>query len=295
MNALLLNLIGMDLWDLCKMFLEIGILTFVIYEILYYVRGARGSSVLAGMVLLLIVLGLLSKSFNLYVISWLLDGLWAMIGVAVAVIFQPELRRAFAQLGSLPFWQGRRRREVITELVTAVQNMAKRKCGALIVVEKRIGMQNLVDDSVRLDIKVNSMVLESIFFPNSPLHDGAVLIRDGRIVAARVILPLTRAEHISRRLGTRHRAALGISEETDAVTIVVSEETGTISLAYRGVLHRDLGINELANYLEKLVIQQQDDADLAETVQMLEEQSSSTVTTPARIVSASPDEKGGNR
>lgn len=139
---------------------------------------------------------------------------------------------------------------MIGELVSAAGNMARRKCGALMVVERRIGLQNLVDDSVRLDIKVNAMVLESIFYPNSPLHDGAVIIRDGRIVAARAILPLTRAENISRRLGTRHRAALGISEDTDAVTIVVSEETGAISIACRGVLHRDLAIGELENYLE---------------------------------------------
>ncbi len=150
--------------------------------------------------------------------------------------------------------------------------MARRKCGALMVIERRIGMQNLIDDSVRLDIKVNSMVLESIFFPNSPLHDGAVIIRDDRIVAARAILPLTRSQSISVRLGTRHRASLGISEETDAVTVVVSEETGAISVACRGALHRDLSQDELANYLEKLIILEQDDSDLAETVQMLEEQ-----------------------
>ncbi len=258
-----------------KMIFEIAILTFVIYKTLYYLRGARGSSVLAGMFIVLIVMGLLSAYLDLSVISWLLDGVWATMGAAVVIIFQPELRRAFAQLGSFSFWQGRRRREVITELVSAATNMARRKCGALIVVERRIGLQNLVDDSIRLDIKVNAMVLESIFFPNSPLHDGAVIIRDDRIVAARVILPLTRAENISRRLGTRHRAAMGISEETDAVTVVVSEETGAISVACRGVLHRDLSGPELENYLEKLIIQEQDDADLAETVQMLEAQSNS--------------------
>ena len=256
-----------------RMLLEILILTVVIYKTLYYLRGARGSSVLAGLIILLVVLTMLSIQFKLDVISWLLKGLWGALGAAIVIIFQPELRRAFAQLGSYRFFQGQRRREVIGELVSAAGNMARRKCGALMVVERRIGLQNLVDDSVRLDIKVNAMVLESIFYPNSPLHDGAVIIRDGRIVAARAILPLTRAENISRRLGTRHRAALGISEDTDAVTIVVSEETGAISIACRGVLHRDLAIGELENYLEKLIIQEQDDTDLAETVQMLEQQS----------------------
>ena len=268
--------------DYLKMFLEIFILTVVIYKTLHYLRGARGASVLAGITILLLVLTLLSKKLNLDVLNWLLTGIWGTLGAAVVIIFQPELRRAFAQLGSFSFFQGKRRREIITEIVNAAVNMSRRKCGALMVIERRIGLQNLVDDSVRLDIKVNAMVLESIFYPNSPLHDGAVIIRDDRIVAARAILPLTRAENISIRLGTRHRASLGVSEETDAVTVVVSEETGAISVACRGVLHRDLTGEELANYLEKLIILEQDDTDLAETVQMLEEQADRRDNTPGK-------------
>ena len=258
--------------DYLKMALEIFILTVVIYKTLHYLRGARGASVLAGITIALLALTWLSKQLRLDVLNWLLTGIWGTVGAAVVIIFQPELRRAFAQLGSFSFFKGKRQREVLTEIVNAASNMARRKCGALMVIERRIGLQNLVDDSVKLDIKVNAMILESIFYPNSPLHDGAVIIRDDRIVAARAILPLTRAENISIRLGTRHRASLGISEETDAVTVVVSEETGAISVACRGVLYRDLSPEELANYLEKLVILEQDDADLAETVQMLEEQ-----------------------
>lgn len=263
------------LWGALRPVVEIGLLTVLIYKTLYYLRGSRGSYVLAGMMVLLLVLSLLSYKLQLEVISWLLEGLWVTIGPALFIIFQPELRRAFAQLGTFTIWRGKRRREVIGELVTAAGNMARRKCGALIVIERRIGMQAIVDDSIRLDIKVNSLVLESIFFPNSPLHDGAVIVRDGRIIAARAILPLTRAENISRRLGTRHRAALGISEETDAVTVVVSEETGFLSIACRGVLHRDLSVGELEQLLEKLLVQEQDETDLAETVQMLEAQSES--------------------
>ncbi|MBR2372960.1 MAG: DNA integrity scanning protein DisA nucleotide-binding domain protein, partial [Lentisphaeria bacterium] len=117
---------------------------------------------------------------------------------------------------------------------------------------------------------VNALILESIFYPNSPLHDCAVIIRDNHILAARVILPLTRVENISRRLGTRHRAALGISEETDAVSVTVSEETGAISIAYRGVFHRDLSIPQLEQLLEKLIIQK-DDSEISETLLMMEE------------------------
>jgi len=295
----LVSIPGAVIVDYLKMALEILILTVVIYKTLYYLRGARGASVLAGITILLLVLTWLSKQFRLDVLNWLLTAIWGTLGAAVVIIFQPELRRAFAQLGSFSFFQGKRRREVITEIVTATINMARRKCGALMVIERRIGLQNLVDDSVRLDIKVNAMVIESIFFPNSPLHDGAIIIRDDRIVAARAILPLTRAQNISIRLGTRHRASLGISEETDAVTVVVSEETGAVSVACRGVLHRDLSQKELVNYLEKLILLEQDDSDFAETVQMLEEQAGrreSTVSTisvsSAPAVPAAPEEDG---
>ena len=211
------------------------------------------------------------EGLNFDVLAYILDMFGNSLFVAMLIIFQPELRRALAQLGSYIARQGKQRREVVSEIVAAVTAMSKRKCGALIVVERRFNLQTLIDDSIPLDIKINALVLESIFFPNSPLHDGAVIIRNNRIVAARVILPLTRAEHVSRHLGTRHRAALGISEESDAVTIVVSEETGFISLAYRGIFHRDTDPAELQKLLEQLVVLK-DDGELSETVKMLGEQ-----------------------
>ena len=148
--------------------------------------------------------------------------------------------------------------------------MSRRKCGALIVIERRIKLQMLIDDSIPLDIKVNSLILESIFYPNSPLHDGAVIIRDDRIQAARVILPLTRNEKISPRLGTRHRAALGISDETDAVSVVVSEETGAISIACKDEFHRDLSLPQLERLLEQYIIQKAD-SEISETMLAMEE------------------------
>jgi diadenylate cyclase len=148
--------------------------------------------------------------------------------------------------------------------------MSRRKCGALIVIERRIKLQMLIDDSIPLDIKVNALILESIFYPNSPLHDGAVIIRDDRIQAARVILPLTRSEKISPRLGTRHRAALGISDETDAVSVIVSEETGSISIACKDEFHRDLSIPQLEHLLEQYIIQKAD-SEIQETLLAMEE------------------------
>ncbi len=246
--------------------LEVAILAFLIYKVLYFMRGTRGAYVLSGLITALLALTILASALHLEVIGWLVGSFWSILATAVIVIFQPELRRAFAQLGTYTVLRGKRQREVIGEIVTAVVNMAERKCGALIVVERRIGLRALEDDSVRLDIRVNSMVIESVFFPNSPLHDGAIIIRDNRIVAARVILPLPRSgADISQRLGTRHRAAMGISEESDAVVVVVSEETGVISVCCRGVLKRNLDPAHLEAYLENLIITEQDDVEPAMT------------------------------
>ena len=243
-------------WKVLCPFVEIGILAFLIYEVLYFLRGSRGVYVLTGLIVALIGMSFLAEWLNFEVISRLISESGVVLAVAIIVIFQPELRRAFAQLGSYTFLRGKRRREIISEVVAAAMDMSRRKCGALIVLERRIGMRALEEDAVRLDIKVNALVLESIFYPNSPLHDGAVIIRDNRIVAARVILPLTRnGEMLSKRLGTRHRAALGVSEETDAVVVVVSEETGIISICAGGVLRRDLPPEQLENYLSELMAQ----------------------------------------
>ncbi|QSH40545.1 diadenylate cyclase CdaA [Lentisphaerota bacterium ZTH] len=240
--------------------LEILILTFLFYKILYYLRGTRGSNILAGMVIVLMLLTAASDLLKFEVISWMLNGLWTLLATAIIVIFQPELRRAFAQLGSAPFQQQSRKKEAITEVVTATLNMAKRKIGALMVLERKIGMRSIVEDAVRLDVKLNSMIIESIFFPNSPLHDGAVIIKNDRIIAAHAILPLTRDDEVVKTLGTRHRAAVGITEETDAVVVVVSEETGNISIACRGSIRRDVKADKLLRYLSGLMISTDDNS-----------------------------------
>lgn len=241
-------------WGFLSPVLEILVLFFLIYLTLHYLRGTRGANVLAGIVSLLLILSILSGWANLEVISYLLGQIWSLLAIGLIVIFQPELRRAFAQIGSIALWRKTRKKEAISELTSAVQNMAKRQIGALIVIERRIGMRALAEDAVRLDIKLNGLIIESIFYPNSPLHDGAIIVRDDRIIAARVILPLTRNRSISRTMGTRHRAALGITEETDAVVIVVSEETGAISIASRGVIHREFTAENLERKLTQLLL-----------------------------------------
>ncbi len=239
-----------------KPILEIGILTALIYGMLYYIRGTRGTYILAGMIIILIGLTMLSEWWNLEVINWLLANLWAILATAIIVMFQPELRRAFAQLGSTSFLSQKRtkRREAITEIVTAAVNMSKRHIGAIIVFERQIGMGSIVDDSIKLDVKLNSYLIESIFFPNSPLHDGAIIINDDKIIAAHSILPLSQNEAFMPSMGTRHRAALGITEETDAVALIISEETGIISIACRGRMKRNIPPDRLARFLSGLLL-----------------------------------------
>ncbi len=236
--------------------LEIFILTILIYRILYYLRDTRAANILAGMVLVLILLTTASEALNFEVFSWLLNSLWIILPTVFIVIFQPELRRAFAQFGSSPFVNQNRERKRVTinEVVNAAINMSQRKIGALIIFQRQIGMGTIVDDAIKLDTKINSHILESIFFPNSPLHDGAIIVKDNKIIAGHAILPLSHNEKFMPALGTRHRAAVGITEETDAVALIVSEETGHISIACRGRLKLNIPADKLHRFLSGLII-----------------------------------------
>jgi len=248
------NLVWITLLDCLRICVEFLLIAFVIYKILYYLRGTRAANVLAGLVVAFLALSIIANSLGFTVLRWLLDNFLSLMAFTIIVVFQPELRRAFAQLGSFTLFQHNRKRETINELVQAVTAMASRKTGAIIVIERRIGMRAIVEDAVKLDCKLNALLLQSIFYPNSPLHDGAVIIREDRIVAARAILPLSRDANLSRTMGTRHRAALGITEETDAAVVVVSEETGDISIACQGEIMRGLSENALVNELNKLLM-----------------------------------------
>lgn len=248
--------------------LQIVILFLLVYLAMYHLRNTHGSLVMGGLLMFIGSLWFLAQTLDLDVISRLLEMVLGSLFLMLMIIFQPELRRALARLGSFAIWENRRRRELINEVINAMLNMSKRKCGAIVVIECKVRLQTLIDDAIMLDAKVNALMLESIFYPNSPLHDGAVIIRDDRIVAARAILPLSGSESISKQLGTRHRAALGISEESDAVTVMVSEESGSISIGHDGKLHRDLSLAELHKMLDKLIVQK-DAGELDETIQEL--------------------------
>lgn len=246
--------------------LEIAILFVIIYLVLYYSRKTHGARMMLVLVALLLTIWLLARFIELPVITMLFDEFYGSTVLALLIIFQPEVRRGLTQLGLM--MEKRHRKEVIGEIEDAVINMAESKIGALIVIEGKEQLRALIDDAIQLDARVNSQLLESIFFPNSPLHDGAVIIRGDRIVAARAILPLTRSKAISPHLGTRHRAAMGISEESDAVTIMISEESGGVCIAYDGELHRDLSEFGLNRMLETLVVGK-NARELSETLQLV--------------------------
>ncbi|MCE9614601.1 MAG: diadenylate cyclase CdaA [Lentisphaerae bacterium] len=235
--------------------LQILVLAIGYYYIFLFFRGTRGAQVLVGFVLTLAILMALTSVFNLDALNWLLRRVLVFLGVALLVIFQPEIRRALAELGKQPvFAVSQERRTVVDHLVQAVCLLSEHRVGALIAVEREIGTRATQETGTRLDASLVPELLASIFFPHTPLHDGGVIIRGNRIVAASCVFPLSHDMDLHKQLGTRHRAAVGLSEETDAVVVVVSEETGTISVCYRGRLSRGLDRERLKRFLNALLV-----------------------------------------
>ncbi len=231
--------------------IDILVVSFLLYRLFSLMRGSRAASMFLGLVALF-VLSVIAQWFNLIAVNWLVSSLRTVWVIAFVIIFQPELRRALAAVGQNPLW-GRfvrvQESGVIPEVVRAVQQMADKKIGALIVMEKDMGLRHYAETGTPVDARVTAELLGTIFTPPSPLHDGAVIIQNDRVVAAGCILPLTQDTRLSQTLGTRHRAAMGMSEETDAFVIVVSEETGTIAWAEGGKLHRKVDANALRTAL----------------------------------------------
>lgn len=235
--------------------LEILILAVVIYGGLRFVRGTRGWPVVTGFIVALLALALVTYVLDLRVLRWLLGTFSAFLAVAVLVIFQPELRRMLAELGNLPlFATTHEQRESIEVIIQTVERLAEVRIGALIAIEQSIQLQEAVESGIVVDCEATPEMLESIFFPNNAIHDGGVLIKGDRITHAACIFPLTQRQDLNKSLGTRHRAALGLSEETDAVVVVVSEETGAISYAFKGQLVRGVTLEELRAFLTATLI-----------------------------------------
>ena len=227
--------------------IDIALVAIVVYRILVMFRGTRAVQMLGGLACL-VAGSLFARRLELYSTQWILDNFWSFWVIALVVLFQPELRRALARIGESRLFPSlgtarAERAHVIEELGEAVESLTARRIGALVVIERSAGLRQYAELGVALDALVSADLLVSVFLPYSPLHDGAVFIRGNRIVAAGCFLPLSRNLQIARSLGTRHRAALGITEETDGIAVSVSEETGRVTIAMGGHIEtvRDLG------------------------------------------------------
>lgn len=236
-----------------KLIVEILGISFMFYMILLLIQGTRTAQIVKGLGVIVVIFFLVRK-FQLESIDWLLTKLFAFSVIAFIIIFQNDLRRALAKLGQNPlFGRSLRSKKWIEEIVKAMVLLSKKNIGALVVIERNIGLKNFIETGVGLDSKICRELLVTIFMSHTPLHDGAVIVRDEKFAAALCILPLSQSPYLSRTVGTRHRAALGISEETDAVAVTVSEETGAISIMSSGQITRDLDEKSLRESLQKLV------------------------------------------
>jgi diadenylate cyclase len=243
-----------EIQSLWRFVVEILILTVAFYYAFMFIRGTRGWPVVIGFAVILGVT-LLSQRFQLEVLSYLLQYFFAILAVAVLVIFQPELRRILAELGNLPFfYTAREQRENIEVIVQAAERLSEARIGALVAIEQTIQLQEVVESGIIVDCEATPEMIETIFFPNNAIHDGGIIITGDRISYAACIFPLSQRQDLNKSLGTRHRAAIGLSEETDAVVVVVSEETGAISYAYKGHLVRGVTAEELRSFLTSVFV-----------------------------------------
>jgi diadenylate cyclase len=252
----------MSWWDL----VDIIIVSILIYEALKLIRGTRAMQMAIGS-LLVAALFYGSRLLPLQTVNWLIRNVLAYVVIAAIVLFQQDIRRALSQLGRAPFFryfaQAEQSAESIEEVITAAGQLAKKRVGAIIVFEREIGLRNYIESGIPIDAVLSYDLLTTIFQPSTPLHDGAVIVQETRIAAAACFLPLTVNPKLDRDLGTRHRAAIGLTEESDAVAIVISEERGEISLSLQGRIERALSTERLRERLQALILQRRQSAGAA--------------------------------
>jgi uncharacterized protein (TIGR00159 family) len=250
-------------WDLA----DILVVWIILYELMKLIRGTRAVQMaLGGGLLVALFYG--SHWGHLETVNWLIRNLFGYIVFAVIVLFQSDIRRALAHLGRAPFFQYFAKSEAaedsIEEIVVAAGNLAAQRIGAIVAIERQIGLRNYIEGGIRLDAVLTYDLLQSIFLPTSPLHDGAVIVQEDRVAAAACFLPLTVNPRLGKELGSRHRAAIGLTEENDSVAVVVSEETGVISLVVDGQIERGLDADRLRSELRRLLLQRADRAPARE-------------------------------
>jgi diadenylate cyclase len=239
--------------------LDISAVWFIIYQILLLLRGSRAFQMVVGILIFLFIY-LFSRLLKLDTLNWMITSFWSQLILAVLILFQPEIRRALARVGKSPLLLGFRLSETsldIDEILKTLQTLSKRGMGAIIVLERNNDLSDVVEVGTTVDATISQELLSSIFLSYSPLHDGAVIIRQNRILAAGCFLPISLSSDVSRHLGTRHRAAIGITEETDALALVVSEETGQISHVIAGRIHPMVNMTDLRSILVRLFRKQQ--------------------------------------
>lgn len=239
---------------------DIALVYYLFYRVLLIIKGTRAFQMLIGIGIIVLAL-VASRALEFYTLDWLIHSFWSQIVLALVILFQPEIRRALAQVGqnnpfrSMSTVEGTK---FIEESVKAAVSMANKRIGALIVLERDTDLSTIVEMGTELDAKVTKEILVSIFLPYSPIHDGAAIIRNGRIVAAGCFLPLTLSSNISKTFGTRHRAAIGLTEESDAVVVVVSEETGEISVVKHGQIEHNADAPALRKTLSEIFVRKKD-------------------------------------
>ena len=238
----------MNYITILKTIIEIAILWFVIYHIMLFFEGTRAVHVLRGVVILLVMFFVFQK-LGFERLDWLFTKLFAISVISILIIFHPEIRQGLARLGQRHLFGMSLRKEelehILREIVKAAEALSKYKIGALIAIEKNTPLNSYIESGIRIDAQVSSELIQTIFTPNSLLHDGGLIIQHGRITAAGCLFPLTENQDLSRIFGMRHRSAIGLSEETDAIVIIISEERGDMSMAYQGKLHQGLNKEEL--------------------------------------------------
>jgi diadenylate cyclase len=235
---------------------DIALVYYIFYRLLFIIKGTRAFQMLIGIGLIVLAL-IASRALEFYTLDWLLHSFWSQIVLAGVILFQPEIRRALAQVGERRLFRSMSPVEgskYVEETVKAAVSMANKRIGALIVLERDTDLTTIVEMGIELDAKVTKEILVSIFLPYSPIHDGAAIIRGGRIIAAGCFLPLTLSSNLSKALGTRHRAAVGLTEESDAVVVVVSEETGEISVVSNGSIEHTLETPALRKALSDIFV-----------------------------------------
>uniref|UniRef100_A0A7V0Z3P3 Diadenylate cyclase n=1 Tax=candidate division WOR-3 bacterium TaxID=2052148 RepID=A0A7V0Z3P3_UNCW3 len=243
-----LNLSTLDLID-------IVIVAIIIYQFLRFIRGTKATPILFG-ILTIFVVSFVARWFNLRALAWIMNSILAVWVVAFVILFQPEIRNALAFIGRqrpLRFFFKVEPFPTVSEIINAMKKLSEQRHGALIVIQRNDSLSDIIDSGVRIDAIVNSILIQSLFFPDNPLHDGACIIQGDKIIAASCVLPLSENPDLGGKFGLRHRAALGIAEHSDAFCIVVSEETGRISFAYKGKLITRVSADALAKTLRKVI------------------------------------------